>query len=341
MKKLSKKVVNTGKGFAIITVSVLGIITMTACSINYSKLAEGIGDLGRSIDHAVNGTVPATSGTDLTTPTVETEETDPTESSEEVTPTPTPAPTATPIPTPTPMPERVDFSELITDTISEGVDIQLEDFAESFHLDGEETELATFKGNRMVIDIPDNKNVQTAVNLVLDGVYSEAAGLYARYSNEAASEYSLDPELYMASPYRVKINYSYSFNGRLISVVTDYEVARGNDETPDEVVAHKDEVFTFDVLTGQYVTLAMVSKDAAAFEDALKGVLAQGISTEDETYDKKDVTDPVIVVHQQGAGAVLGQVYGIVDGSLCHAPVDLTNMADYLNSYGKIVYKIS
>lgn len=340
MKKLSKKQVNTSKGIMIVTVSVLGTITLAACSINYSELAEGINDLGKGLDRAVNGTTEeTTSSLETVEPTVETEETEPSET-EAPLPTATPTPTPRPTATPTPMPERVDFSELTTDTISETLDVQIEEFAESYHADGEETELVSFTGNRIVVSMPDNANVQTSLNLILDGFYNEAEGLYNRYSSEAEGLYALDPEMYLANKYDVNIDYRYSYNGRLLSVIMEYDVVSGNEEEKADVIK-KIEVATFDALTGQYVTPAAVAKDVDALNAALSSYLANAASTEEETYTSDMVSNPILVAHSNDGGTHFAEIYGYINGNFTNVVADLSNYADYLNTYGKIVYKIN
>ena len=340
MKKLSKKAVNTSRGIMIVMVSVMGTITLAACSINYSELAEGINELGEGVDKMVNGSTVVTTA-DETEPTESATESS-AEVTEETTPTPTPSPTPTPKPTatPTPMPQRVDFSELTTDSISEAVEVQREDFAESYHADGEETELVTFTGNRMVVSIPGAENVQTAINLSLDGFYNEAEGLYSRYCSEADAAYGLDQEMYLAAPYSINMNYAYSYNERLLSVVMDYEVVQGGEDNIT-IVDRKEEIATYDILTGQYINNAMIAKDRTALEAALANAVAFAATNEDNIYTAAQVTEPVIVVHSQSNGMTFAEAYGYINGRLYHSPVDMANYADYLNTYGKIVYKIN
>ena len=338
MKRLSKKAVNTSKGIMIVVVSVLGTITLAACSINYRELADGINDIGRGMDHMVNGTSSARETEDPSdTDPTESSETDETAETPAPTATPTPAPTGTPVPTPTPMPDRVDFSELTTDEISDTLEVQLEEFAESHHDEEDGEELVTFAGNRMVLSMPENENIQLALNSLIDGFYYEAEGLYNRYSGEADAAYALDSEIYMEAPYAVSVNFSYSYNGRLLSVIKSYEVTQGEENIIDE----KKEIDTYDVLTGNLVTPAMVAKDTTALGNALAASIAFAASTEEVQYTASQVTDPVIVVHAQGNGTAFAEAYGFINGTRFNAPVDLTNYADYLNSYGKIVYKIN
>jgi hypothetical protein len=337
MKKLSKRAVRTNKGLMIVVVSVLGTITLAACSVNYKELAEGINDLGAGVDHAINGTSEAAPSESVPAPS--SGESDPTaESIPDASPVPTPAPTVTPtpVPTPTPMPERVDMSKLTTDEITSDVEILSEDFAESYHVDGDETVLTTFTGNRVAVKIPDSKNVQTALNLIYEGFYQEAEGLYKRYSSEGESQYTLDPENYLVAPYSVEIKNAYSYNGRLMSVVMEYTVKSGED-----VIEHKTEISTCDILTGQYITPALVAKDPYALSDAIAAALADGITTDEFKASKKDVTDANIITHPESAGTVFAEACGYIKGELYRTPIDLSRFADYLNSFGKVVYKIN
>lgn len=333
MKKLSKKTVLTSRGLMVIMVSVLGTVTLASCTINYSKLADGIGDIGRGVDHMVNGT-SETSEAAPTESTVSTDETTPSDGTTET--EATPAPTAAPTPTPTPAPERVDFSSLTEDKISDGVEVKEEEFGESFHDEADDTELVTFTGNRAVVSIPGATNIQTAINLVLDGFYGEAAGLYDRYTKDAQAEYSLDKEAYLAAPYAVTVKYAYSYNGRLLTMVMEYTVSNGGEKAVDS----KKEIATFDVLTGQYVTPATVAIDEAALEEALTQTVIQVASSEELTYTKEMVNDPIIIAHQQSGGTSFAEIYWSTDGVMHSVPADLANYAEYFNTYGKIVYKV-
>ena len=333
MKKLSKKTVLTSRGLMVIMVSVLGTVTLASCTINYSKLADGIGDIGRGVDHMVNGTSEVSSESSSTEPTVS-EETSASEETKatDAAPTPTPIPT----PSPTPVPERVDFSKLIEDKISDDVEVKEEEFGESFHAEGDDTELVTFTGNRMVVSIPKAENIQTAINLILDGFYGEASGLYDRYSKDATAAYSLDKDTYLAAPYAVTVNYAYSYNGRLLTMVMEYNVTNGS-ETP---VDSKKEIATFDVLTGQYVTPATIAIDELALEEALTQTIIQVASTEELTYTKDMIKDPIIIAHQQSGGTSFAEIYWSTNGVMHSIPADLANYAEYFNTYGKIAYKV-
>ena len=344
MKKLSKKAVNTSRGIMIVMVSIMGTITLAACSINYNQLADGINQLGRGVDRAVNGSHVTKSDSDdddEDEPTASEETTEPTETApDETTPAATPTPTPKPTATPTPLPQRVDFSELTTDTISEGLEVQIEEFTESFHAEGEETELVTFTGERLAVSIPGNENVQTSLNLMYDAFYQEALGLYNRYSEEATAAYGLDPDTYLVAPYGISVNYKYAFNGRLLAVDMTYCVMKGDGEEA-QMVASRSESLSMDVLTGQYVNLMLVSKDPDAFAYALSAYLANAQSIDGNQYTPDMVSDVALIAQANTDSTNFAIIRGNINGIPSEAVVDLGNYADYLNTYGKIVYKIN
>ena len=237
-------------------------VLLAACSMDLDRAGSAFYDLGNNLNNAVEGEEdeedeePAE--TAAPTETAETsEETEPSET--DPVPTATPAPTSTPVPTATPAPERVDLSELTEDTISDGITVEDEAFEEHY-VDGSDTTVASFSGNRILVQIADAPNVQTSVNLLLDGFYQEAAGLYARYTNEALSEVALEggtvvlpsddeeqdedtqeteeteetEDAVLSSdgtfvPYTVTVSYDHSTNGRVLSVIMSYSVTRGDE----------------------------------------------------------------------------------------------------------------
>ena len=175
----NKKILAVG-----ITASMLlGIVT--ACSIDYAGLSEGLNDLGNAMDFGY-GRTPATpeetttalittSETTSSTETTETSETtsetasETTETSEsepsgtsetsetdETTPSESSTGTSettteetTPTPTPHPSNERVDFSNLTNSKISENFSVDTEEFSES--VEAEQKALAIFSGKRMLV----------------------------------------------------------------------------------------------------------------------------------------------------------------------------------------------
>ena len=60
-----------------------------------------------------------------------------------------------------------------------------------------------------------------------------------------------------------------------------------------------------------------------------------------ERANKKDITDANIITHPESAGTVFAEACGYIKGELYRTPIDLSRFADYLNSFGKVVYKIN
>jgi len=315
---------------------VAGAVLLTACSMDLDRAGNALQDLGNNLNNAVEGEADgedeepaetaAPTETSETSEVTETEETEPD-------PTATPVPTSTPIPTATPAPERVDLSELTEDTVSEGITIEDETFEEHY-VDGSDTTVASFSGNRILVQVDSAPNVQTSVNLLLDGFYQEAAGLYARYTNEALSEVALeggtvvipsdedeeeaseDPEdtedaeetedTALApdgtfAPYIVTVSYDHSSNGRVLSVIMSYSVTRG-----DETVVSSTEYMNIDLYTGQFIIPAVISDDPDALEEALLAELANipsvQASDDDEDSDEDEDEDEAEAEAEDGEG---------------------------------------
>jgi|GEM_PF-659754 len=400
MRRLHKdyaKIIST-----VISLSMLGTFFLAACTVNVDRLNDGLSDLGDSLNEAVNPTeIAETEDTEPEETINDIEQVDETEAEPTATPepteTPTPTPTATP--TPTPLPERVDFSELTTDEVTTEFTVYTEDFAEHYVADGTEITLATFEGQKVVVEVPGAANVQTAINLILNGFYSEAEGYYNKYSQKALSSYSLTGDA--EDTYDVEVTMSYSENGRLLSVIMSYAV-----EGADGTVVSSYDFVTFDMLTGQYVTTASITNDIEGLETALGEKLiyaaehapeeeeepAEVEEPEDEDIDENaeeteaeepeedededttettetteaeesdeteetvvprkrinisredgdiEVTEIFIAAQQAGAETATAEVYGLIDGVIYHTTVDMNEFADYLNTYGTLVYGVS
>ena len=320
------------KIFYLISIVVLGFLA-ASCNINTDKAGQAFQHLGENLDNAVNGTEETEAPVEETEETVaeETEETEP--SVEETQPLPTPEPTATPTPSPTPTPEpepeRVDFSELTEDELADGVLVEEEDFEESYVNDDDIT-LITFSGNRIVISEEDAINIQTSVNLILDGFYQEAEGVYNRYTSEALAEYAMPMEEDMEyQPYAVTCDYEYGYNGRVLSVVMSYNVVRD-----DQVVTEHTEYVSFDMYTGQYVTTASVVEDPELFRTTCGNILA--FATENEEDNQDSFTNIFIFVEGPGNGVYI--IGTAPDGSIVRALADINNIAPALNRYGQLLY---
>ena len=332
MKRISNRALS-----AVVTLLVCSLMA-ASCNINTEKAGEAFQHLGENLDNAVNGTEEVTEAPAEETEVTVTEETEATEPSEEEeepasepepTATPTPTPTPSPTPTPEPEPERVDFSELTEDELADGVTVELEDFEESY-VNEDDITLITFSGNRILISEEALPNVQTSVNLILDGFYLEAEGIYNRYTSEALAEYAMPMEEDVEfSPYSVTCGYEYGYNGRVLSVVMTYDVTRG-----DEVVEEHTEYASFDMYTGQYVTTASIVEDQELFRTTCGNILA--FATENEEDNQDSFTNIFIFVEGTGNGVYV--VGTAPDGTVVRALADIDNIAPALNRYGQLLY---
>ena len=352
----------------------LGIFT--ACSIDYAGLSEGLNDLGNAMDFGYSNT-PATpeetssettseatssetketsestsetasettetsetetSGSSETSETSEpsetsssseTSETDETTASESSTGTSeTTAEETTPTPTPHPSNERVDFSNLTNSKLADNFTVDTEEFSESVEAD--QKAMAIFSGKRMLVSKAESDNVTQSVNLILDSFYQEAAGLYSRYSGEAKAAYNLSGTI--DTVYTVEVNYDYSFNKRILSVIMSYKVTAGK-----SVLASSEEFASFDMLTGQYITLASVASDMTGLENALKVKLANNTTGVKAGL----ITDLYVMVQHPGAQTATVEIYGTYNGERIHTTGDMNEYAQYLNRFGKLVYGVT
>ncbi len=344
MKRMSERTMTA------IAVLLMASVMVASCNINPDKAGDAFRHLGENLDNAVNGTEETIQETVAETEPTVSEETEETEDAEEteasetteqsssasgstltLVPTPTPTPEPTPTPAPEPASERVDFSELTEDELRDGTVVEIEDFEESF-VNEDEVTLVSFTGNRILISQEDSPYIQTSVNLILDGFYLEAEGVYNRYTAEAQAEYALPVEEEaeaVYSPYAVSCNYDYGYNGRVLSVIMTYGVTRG-----DETVAEHREYVSFDMYTGQYITTASVVEDYELFRTTCGNTLA--FATENEEDNADSFTDIFIFVEGSGNGVY---VYGTAaDGTVVRALADIENIAPALNRYGSILY---
>ena len=334
---LNRKIRNILAAAAITT----SVALIASCNINTDKAGQAFEHLGQNINEAVNGeeeTEPVVEETELPVPEEAEEVPDETPAETQPEPTATPAPTATPTPaatptpTPTPAPERVDFSELTEDQISDTITVESEDFEESY-VDENDITYATFSGNRLLVSEESAPNIQTAVNLILDGFYNEAEGVYNRYISEAQADYALIGEETeeVFEPYDVTVTYEYGFNGRILSVRMEYAVVNG-----EEVVTDNVEYVNFDMYTGQYIDTSTVVADRAEFDRIAGESLA--FSTDDEEDTADSFSDIIIFVQDSGNGVyVVGRD---AEGNYVRALVDIQNFSGVFNRYGRIVFGI-
>ena len=340
---------------AVIIVLAMLVTLVTACSIDYQALSEGLNELGNAVDLSYNQT-PATPDTEETSSsatgssetsdetsgttsesTTETGESEPKDSSEtsestsETSGTSTEETTSTPTPTPTPHPtnERVDFSYLRTAKVSEDFSVNTEEFSETVGTEDDKP-LAVFSGKRMVVSKAGSENVSEAMNLIFDSFYQEAAGLYSRYAGEAKASYGLSGVV--DNVYNVEVNFEYSYNKRILSVIMSYKATAGK-----TVLASNEEYVSFDILTGQYVTLASVADDWEGLQNALRAKLAKN----EPISRAAAITDLYVAAQQPGAQTATVEIYGMYGGKRVHTTGDMNEYARYLNRYGKIIYGIS
>ena len=346
---------------------------ISACSVDINKIQEAFIDLGQNLESSFNddsssdNNAPEAETTVATEETLETvpEETIPEETvlEEKATPTPTPSPTpevtSTPEPTPTLPPERVDFSELTTDTLSDEINLVCEDFEEYYAI-GEDTRVADFKGNRVLLSSDSEVTSVTAINLYLDGFYMEAEGYYNRYKNEALAEVGLltgsipteykettitkpsdglmgtlleneasEVEISPEDIYHIDINYDYHVAGRLLTITMSYKVTKG-----EEVITKAREDSVFDIYTGQKVTLEMLISNTAELNNIINSAILE--SAEDSKAKESDIHDVSYVFD-----TVKGEVVLVVNASVKEEKITLNiNIDEYeelVTRYGKIV----
>lgn len=336
-----------------------GMVTtlLAACSINTDELGQGISDLGNAF---TSQTVRETEKE--TTETTVTEETSATETTvaEKDTPTPTPTVTSTPTPTPTPLPQRVDFSEYTDIDLTDVFTVTVEEFGEKTYSDDNTALFATFEGNRLVVTKAANETVRDSINIIVDGFYAEAEGAYNRVIAKAKAEFNLTGVVEI--PSAVNVDFRYTTNGRVLSVLMVYEV-KGVESDEATVI----DFASFDMLSGQYINYTTISKDPAGLEDALKKGLentlkAQPIPTPSATPAATQRTDETTVeteavkipsasdievlyvapgpVAADNSGSTFATVYGVSEGVIYTAVIDINAYADFFNRYGTSVFFI-
>ena len=336
---------------------------LAACTINTDELGQGLSDLGGAF------TSQTERPTEKTKETTESSETEiPTETTEEpvVETTPTPTPTATP--SPTPLPQRVDFSDYTEIDLTDVFTVTVEEFGEKTFSDDNKTLLATFEGNRLVVTEAANKSVSDSINLIVDGFYAEAEGAYTRAVAKAKAEYNLKGVIEI--PSAVTVDFQYTTNGRVLSVLMVYEL-KGVETDENTVI----DFASFDMLSGQYINPASVSVDPAGLEDALKKALESSLkaqptpapttaptttrptaetteATEEEKETEVEVeTKKVISANEierifiapgptttDSKNASFATIYGIADGVVYSAVIDVNAYADFFNRYGTSVF---
>lgn len=342
------KKIEGNKLVALLISAAMVTVVLAACSIDYDKLNKGINDLGKALDgNSTVATAATVSEADTSVPMSTTEES----ATEETTPVPTatPTPTATPAPTAVPAAERVDFSDYTVDILSftGNFEVTTEEFEESSHSEEDDEVLfATFAGSRMVVTSAGSDNIRDAINLIVDGFYKEAEGAYKRMADKAKAELTLNGVI--EEPYAVNVDFEYMTNGRTFSVLMNYTVeGRAEDETMVVDFA------SFDMLTGQYITLATITNNPANFENSLRielenAIKSRPVQSEEETEeDEPEVITPAADEFEKifvGPTSVETQnhsyamVYGVADGQIYSSVIEMDAYSDFFNRYGASVF---
>ena len=339
----------------------MAVTLLAACSINTDELEQGIYDLGNAF---TSQTVTETEKETVPVTTTESEETT-VETTTEPTATPTPTPTPTATPSPTPLPQRVDFSDYTDIDLSDTFTVTVEDFGEKTYSDDNKELLATFEGNRLVVTKAANKTIGDSINLLVDGFYTEAEGAYSRAVAKAKTEYNLTGVI--ENPSAVTVDFEYATNGRALSVLMIYEVK--GVETDETTVI---DFASFDMLSGQYINFASISKDPAGLEDALRRGLENSLKIQptptptpsivpvrpQETVETTEVVEEIEAKKIPSAyefealyfapgtevsdaqNNAFATVYGIYDGTVYSTVIDINAYADLLNRYGASLFSV-
>jgi hypothetical protein len=326
---------------------------LAACSINTDKLGQGISELGNAFYSETEPEISVENPeTELTTATTVTEETTTAE-------TTTPAPTATP--SPTPLPQRVDYSGYTDINLNDTFTVSSEAFSESSYADGTDILLAKFEGNRFVVTKAANDTVMNSINLIVNGFYQEAAGAYSRAYAKAKAEYDLKGAI--ENPYNVICDFQYTVNGRALSVLMVYEVSGAEKNTVIDFAS-------FDMISGQYITFNSLCKDPQGLENALRAGLANSLkiqpkpstdvtaptegltsettettaaetTTTSKTIEAKDFEAIYLApgpATSEPANNNFATLYGVIDGKVYSAVIDMNAYKDFLNRYGQSIF---
>ena len=320
---------------------------LAACSINTDKLGEGISELGNAFttESETEATKSETTEapTELTTTTV-------TEETTEAVPTPSATPS------PTPLLQRVDYSNYTDIDLNDTFTVSSEAFSESSYVDNTEILLAKFEGNRFVVTKAANENVMNSINLIINGFYNEAAGAYNRVYSKAKAEYDLKGSI--EAPYDVLVDFKYTTNGRALSVLMVYEVSGGEADKTTVI-----DFASFDMISGQYITFNSVCKDPKGLENALGSGLANSLKIQPKASETEIVGDTPETTAETAAAVntpeaddfdavylapgpattdaarnSFATLYGVIDGKVYSAVIDMNAYANFLNRYGASLF---
>ncbi len=322
------------KTVGLISVLLAGAVFMSACSVDMNGIGDAFRNLSENLNEAVaeEESVPSTEETILVETVVSDGEEAVEEEAEVAQPTETPVPTATstPVPSPTPMPQRVDFSELTSDNIFGTISVESEEFLETSHAqDDDEIILASFSGERMLLASEDDIAVVTAVNMMLDGFYMEAEGLYNRAVNETAAAYALTADE-LPSAVNVTVNYEYFFNGRLLGVIMSYEVEQEEAVSDSEV-----EYVMYDLYTGQYIVPELLFSDVNGLYLDICGDIAH--ESEDPRDKAADYSVIFIAANDEEDDDIPATVLVLHGDEIETYEFDLVDYEQYVSRNGRIL----
>ena len=196
-----------------------------------------------------------------------------------------------------------------------------------------------------------------SVNLIIDGFYNEAAGAYSRVYSKAKAEYDLKGSI--EAPFNVLVDFQYTTNGRALSVLMVYEVSGGEAEKTTVV-----DFASFDMLSGQYISFNSTCKDPKGLESILRAGLANSLkiqpqpsetdvaaetsgtveTTESDAAKTPEAEDFDAIYLAPGPATTdaarnsFATLYGVVDGKVYSAVIDMNAYAKFLNRYGTSIY---
>ena len=307
-----------------------GVFLMSSCSVDKEGIADAFHNLGENLSSTINSEEETEDREE--TVAVETDETVPEETQTEETVTATPSPTSTPTPSPTPVPQRVDFSELTEDSLTDTIDVEAEEFEESAHAEDDDSIiLAKFTGNRLVLSSEHELASVVSVNLMLDAFYMESEGIYNRVVNEQYAQYALDPA---TTPDTITVNvlFDYYYNGRILAVVMQYSVSDAQGNVTQEAY----EFYNYDLYTGQLLTPDLISTDYDALIEAVKTDIAS--QSEEENSRPADYEILFIANTTDDDGESVFKVIASSQDEIAVYTVESQVIDEYLTRYARIVF---
>ena len=254
----------------------------------------------------------------------------------------------------------MDYSNYTEINLSDTFTVSLESFAEVGYVEGKDFILTKFEGNRFVVTKAANETVMNSINLIVDGFYKEAEGAHDRVYGKAKAEYALKGSI--EEPYTVLCDFQYTVNGRVLSVLMVYEITGPENKTVIDFAS-------FDMISGQYITFNSICKDPAGLENALRAGLANSLKiqpkpsvdvtnategfTAETTAATSETTLTAKTIEAKDFDAIylapgpatsepannnFATLYGVIDGKVYSAVIDMNAYKDFLNRYGQSIF---